>query len=578
LKSKDAKRIFILVSAGILILSVVFYAIYTYLHAKSSPEVNLSFAGERKSIAILPFKNLSNDISDQYVYDGVMDEIFNSLTKINEIRVISSTSVMQFRNTTLTVPEIGKRLGVDYIVEGSGQKFGRTFRLRVQLIDVYSDTHIWSDTFQRKMKKTKRLFSVQSRIARSIALELNATLTRNEEELIEKVPTRSMSAYNLYLKANSLQNEIKSHHNHDAYESAKKLYSDAISEDAGFARAYTGLAFAYWNMFYYENYFELNYLDSCRILAEQALQYDPVLDEAYFILGEFFAVNGNPDKALENFNNALEINPNYYQAYYLKGYLLSSVLGNYVESLKNYHKALLLIGGSERAELLDALGTTYRNAGFVEKAKYYYSEKYTLDNNKAAYMDNMAFVEFCSENFDEALTLWKQKELIDTTSTSSQNYYFVTPGHIKESYKLALRDIENFKKSGALNLVRSHRAGYAFWQAGRRNEGEYYFTQQIKYSEESIKLNRITAQRKAAQYDLAATYAFLNNKSLAYKYLDDCAERSTFPLVWITLIKHDLLFSGLRDEERFKDIIHKVEVKYLAEHERVGKWITESEH
>jgi hypothetical protein len=124
--------------------------------------------------------------------------------------------------------------------------------------------------------------------------------------------------------------------------------------------------------------------------------------------------------------------------------------------------------------------------------------------------------------------------------------------------------------------VRSHRAGYAFWQAGRRNEGEYYFTQQIKYSEESIKLNRITAQRKAAQYDLEAPYAFLNNKSLAYKYLDDCAERSTFPLVWITLIKHDLLFSGLRDEERFKDIIHKVEVKYLAEHERVGRWLAES--
>ncbi len=132
-----------------------------------------------------------------------MEEIFNSLTKIHVFGVISHTSVEQYRNTTKPVSEIGKTLDVDYIVEGSGQKFGNTFRIRVQLIDANTDMHIWSKSFQYKMKETHKLFRIQSRIAKNIASELKATLTRKERELIEKVPTENNAAYNLYLKANS---------------------------------------------------------------------------------------------------------------------------------------------------------------------------------------------------------------------------------------------------------------------------------------------------------------------------------------------------------------------------------------
>jgi TolB-like protein/AraC-like DNA-binding protein/Tfp pilus assembly protein PilF len=571
----SSRRIFILASTGILILAVIIYIFYTLFSGNFTHDEGTSSIDKRKSIAVLPFRNRSDDITDQYVYDGIMEEITNNLTKIRELGVISNTSVEQFRNTTKSVPEIGKQLEVDYIIEAGGQKFGSTFRIRVQLIEVATDTHIWSKSFQHRMKKTRKLFRTQSRIARNIASELKAVITREESDLIEKVPTVNWSAYNLYLKANSYQNDIKSTSNPKAYQNAVRLYSAAIAIDSGFAKAYTGLAYAYWNRYFYETYFEKNYLDSCLILAEKALSYDDQLDEAYFIKGEYYRVKGQQEKALDNYDKALGINPNYYQAYYWKGYLLTWVQGDYVKGLDNYHKALNLIRNRERAILSNALGIAYRDAGFPEQAKYYFNEAFVLDSNRVSYLGNVAFLEFSVENFDKALELWEQQKKLDSTSTGIQNYYFVTPGHSNETYNLAVKDIDNLKKSGTLNLVRSHRVGYAFWQAGKKKEGEFYFNQQIKYSEESIEHNRLPAQRKAAQYDLAGTYAFLGDKVKAYSYLDEFVKRNTFPIWMVTFIKHDLLFSSLRHEERFQNIVQRVVAKYQSEHERVRKWLEE---
>ncbi len=194
---------------------------------------------------------------------------------------------------------------------------------------------------------------------------------------------------------------------------------------------------------------------------------------------------------------------------------------------------------------------------------------------EVAWLDNLAFVEFCFENFEEALNLWKQLERIDSTSTASQSYYYVTPGFKEDAYAQAIKDVEKFKKSGSLNLVRSHRTGYAFWQIGRKKEAEYYFNQQIRYSEESIKLSRDIGQKKSAQYDLAGTYAFLGDKVKAYKYLDEVAQKNTFPLWLVTFAKHDVLFESIRNEERFQKILQTIESKYQAEHERVRKWLEE---
>ena len=126
--------------------------------------------------------------------------------------------------------------------------------------------------------------------------------------------------------------------------------------DSTFAKAYTGLAFAYWNRYYYETYFEKNYLDSCLALAEKAIKYDDQLDEAYFIKGEYYRVTGQPEDALDNYDKALEINPNYYQVYLEKGHLFASLSGDYVKALESYHKGLILIQGEGRRRTVKRSG------------------------------------------------------------------------------------------------------------------------------------------------------------------------------------------------------------------------------
>lgn len=573
---RPAWRKFVYFSGGFLIIAGLVYLAYVHLSGNITADGGNTVINPEKSIAVLPFRNLSEDITDQYVYDGIMEETFNSLTKIHQLRVISHTSVEQYRNTTKSISEIGKELDVNYVVEGTGQKYGSTFRLRVQLIEVSTDKHVWANSYQQRMKDTKRFFRTQSRIAQNIASELKATITPDEKKLIEKVPTTNIAVLNLYLKANSYQKDIENNRNGSSYQTSVDLYNAAIEMDSTFAKAYTGLAFAYWNRYYYETYFEKNYLDSCLALAEKAIKYDDQLDEAYFIKGEYFWVTGQPEEALVNYGKALEINPNYYQVYLVKGHLFAILSGDYVKALEIYHKGLIHVQGEGRRRLLSDLAYDYLCVGFIEKAKYYYHEAYVLGGNKSAYLGNLSWIEFCQGNFEQALTYKKQQKEIDSTATSLLNYSVIR-GHNEDRYLDAENYVEEIKKSGALTLQSSHRIGYAFWQAGKRKEAENYFDQQIKYSEESIKLNRITSQRKVAQYDLAGTYAFLGDKAKAYHYLEDADKKNVYPLWWITLLKNDPLFNNIRKEERFQKIQRNMESKYNAEHERVKKWLTEQE-
>jgi TolB-like protein/AraC-like DNA-binding protein/Tfp pilus assembly protein PilF len=565
-------RTFVYISGGTLIFISLVYLAYAHFSGNISSQGSNTTINPEKSIAVLPFRNLSEDITDQYVYDGIMDEIFNGLTKIHQLRVVSHTSIEQYRKTTKNISEIGKELDVNYVVEGSGQKFGSTFRLRVQLIEVSTDKHVWAKSYQQRMKDSKRFFRTQSRIAQNIASELRATITPDEKRLIEKVPTANIAVLNLYMKANSYQKDIENIRNDSTYQIAVDLYNAAIAMDSTFARAYTGLAFAYWNRYYYETYFEKNYLGSYLALAEKAIKFDDQLDEAYFIKGEYFRVTGQSEKALENYDKALEINPNYYQVYLEKGHLFASLSGDYVKALESYHKGLILVQGEGRRKLLSDLAYDYLCVGFIEKAKYYYHEAFVLGGNRSVNFSNLSWIEFCQGNFEQALTYKKQQTEIDSTATGLL-IYSVIPGHNRERYIDAENYVEESKKSGVLALQSSHRLGYAYWQAGKKKEAEYYFNQQIRYSEESIKLNRITAQRKVAQYDLAGTYAFLGDKEKAYRYLEETNKKNTYPLWWITLLKNDPMFDSIRNEERFQKIERNMESKYNTEHERVRIWL-----
>ena len=508
-----------------------------------------------KSIAVLPFKSLSDDPSQQYLADGTMDAILLHLQKFKDLRVPSRTSVEQYRGTKKTAHSIGQELGVSYLLEGSFQKSGDNVRLIVQLIKASSkESHAWANEYDRTWKD---IFSVQSEVAQTIAGELHTIITPAEKELIKKVPTTNLAAYDLYLKANGYQKDYQKTQNISSYQNAVSFYKAALEVDTSFAKAYTGLANAFYNRYYNATYFKQNFLDTCLVLANKAISLDNKLDEAYYLKGEYYQkANGQIEKALDNYDKALRINPNYSNAYLAKGFILQYIKHDYVKGIDNYNKALNLISGDERPYLLRVVGSLYLDCGFIEKVKYYDQEAFALDSNKAQNFRNLAWIEFNLENFEAALKLEKKGEELDSTYIDENlTIYNVCPDHNKEAYVIAKKEIENYKKSGKLSLLQSYRIGYAFWQVGKKKEAEYYFNEQIKNDEESIKLGRDIEQWKAAYYDIAATYAFLGDKVKAYKYLDEFNTLNFYPLWWIILAKHDRLFASISNEERFQKIL-----------------------
>jgi TolB-like protein len=163
--------------------------------------LNTDITKLEKSIAVLPFINDSPSDTNQYFINGIMEEVLNNLMKIKDLRVLSRTSTAQYQGTDRpTIPEIAKKLNVNYIIEGSGQKYGNTFILSIQLIAANKEKHLWGESYEEEIKEVRDYVRIRNRIARAIASELKAIITPEEKQLIEKVPTNNLEAYNLYLK------------------------------------------------------------------------------------------------------------------------------------------------------------------------------------------------------------------------------------------------------------------------------------------------------------------------------------------------------------------------------------------
>jgi TolB-like protein len=529
-----------------------------------------------KSIAVLPFFNDSPSDSTTYFINGLMDEILNNLHKIKAFsKVLSRSDVERYRDRVRpSIQEMGKKLDVNYLVEGSGQKYGNIFRMRVQLIETKKGNHRWAQSYEKEIHETKDFYETQSEIAQAIASALKATVTYEEKEAIEKVPTSNMLALNLYLRAKDYQNKYEESRDLSLYNTAVNLFKEALKIDSSFTRAYTGLATAYYLKYQWESYFKENYVDTMMFLAKKALSFDDKLAEAYYIESIYYGANGNLDEAFDNFYKALEINPDLYFEYYHKGFALRWGVTDYVKAIGNFNKALNLVHENVRPLLLCDLGDLYLDVGFLDKARDYFQEALALDGDSTKYFSNMSSFEFNNENIVKAILFEEKTSKIDPAYIPNINNYSFS-GKDQEAYKAAQKNIERIKKSGELSISYSHRIGYAFWQMNKKTEAADYFNQQIRYDEESIKLNRENAQIKSAHYDLAATYAFLGDKKKAFQYLDEFNKKEFCPLWWITYFKYDPLFNSIRNEERFKKILQNVEAKYQAEHERVGKWLEE---
>jgi len=260
-----------------------------------------------KSIAVLPFQNLSDEKENAYFADGIQDEILTRLSKIADLKVISRTSTQHYKSTPDDLPEIAKQLGVAHILEGSVQRSGDAVRVNVQLIKADTDTHLWADTFDRKLTD---IFSVESEVAKAIADQLRAKLTGQEEQVITAKPTDNPEAYDAYLRG--LAYMLKPGNNPSITLAAQKYLREAVRLDPKFALAWALLS----------NVTSFGYLstvlqptaalrEEARHAAETALTLQPNLGEAVFVTGfYYYACLKDYDTAVRYFEQARPLLPN----------------------------------------------------------------------------------------------------------------------------------------------------------------------------------------------------------------------------------------------------------------------------
>jgi TolB-like protein len=320
---------------GLLAIAVVYFAVDKFV--LEQVEVTAESVARERSIAVLPFTNLSDDAGNEYFSDGISEELLNTLTRVTSLRVASRTSSFSFKGSNTAIPEIAAKLNVNHILEGSVRKSGNKVRITAQLIDVESDSHLWSDTYDRELDD---IFSIQKEIAANIVAELTQTLSAGEAVAASvKPPTANMAAYEIYLQGRYLL-ALRGSEN---LEEAARLFEQAVGIDSSFAAAYAALGKTYALLPGYRGVSDSrSFTEKSETAIDKALQLDPDQTEALIARG-FNATyfRWEWDEARVAFEHALRVNPNDAEVHNFYGDYFR-VIGDFANAEKFERRAMEL--------------------------------------------------------------------------------------------------------------------------------------------------------------------------------------------------------------------------------------------
>jgi TolB-like protein/Tfp pilus assembly protein PilF len=455
-----------------------------------------------KSIAVLPFENLSEEKGNAYFADGIQEEILTRLAKIADLKVISRTSTQQFQSKPANLSEIAKQLGVANILEGSVQRSADQVRVNVQLIKAATDAHLWADTFDRKLTD---IFAVESDIATTIAETLQAKLTGSERSAIAKRPTANTEAYELYLKGRFFWNKRTGADLRTAIE----YFNQALGKDPSYALAYAGLADSYDVLHTYGAASPADSMPQAKAAAKKALELDDTLAEAHTSLA---AVLNDYDfdfeQSLKEFERAIQLNPNYATAHHWLSDGPLSALGQFDRA----------VAEGRRAVELDPLSLVI-NA--------------TLGQDY-----------FTARRYDEAIA-----QLRKTIEMDARFYYahwelgqvWQLKGQLTEAIAEYRKAVELNDDPFVLGLL-----GQAYARAGQREEAQKIL---VRLSEEA-------KSRYVHAYSFALMFLALGDKERAIDEMERAYRERAGGDVF--LIKVDPLLDDLRGHPRFEALVQKV--------------------
>ena len=488
------KKLILLLSGLALFIVIVIIALFVFniIGGKQGEDLtNLE-----KSIAVLPFENMSDSEEYSYFGDAMTDEIIMQLCKINEFIVRSRTSVLQYKATEKTIPVIGKELNVNYLIEGSAQRFEDQVRIRVQLIHAPSDNHIWGEVYEGSWKD---IFSVQSEVAQNIARELHAVITTEEKQLIEKIPTENLTAYDLLLKARSSQGMER-----------LRLLDEALSYDSSFAAVYAEKG-AWW-LWYAGGW-------------KGSVSSKEVLSNALPLL-----------------TKALEIDPDNAEAHYGLAGLQIWYFCNFEASEKEYEIALRL--DPTNAEIIHDYTDLLDAAGRFEEALEW--------SNKGVEADPTTIWEkglrqYFMNQYNKAIETYKDH----ISSNPDPNRYTEEArvrlylGHYQDVISIIDRYLQEFPDDRAPRPLATQ--AIAYFKLEQFDKAQILLDEIMKKSEKSA--------AGSPSFYTAMIYAQMGKIDLAFEWLEKAYETNEVEMYWL---KEEPPFEPLRHDPRWQTILKKV--------------------
>ncbi len=494
-KSKNNVRRYVYILLSTIVIGIAASRLYSSIF----PEAHKGTS--EKSIAVLPFTDMSQSGDQEYFSDGLTEDIITQLAKINAFKVTSRTSVMKYKNIKKSLKEIGSELGAAIILEGSVQKSGNKVRITAQLINAVTDEHLWAETYDRTLDD---IFAIQTDIATKIANALKASLSTAEEQDLTKNYTRNTEAYQLYLQGRYEWNKRLE----APVRKSIEFFKQAIEKDSTYALAYSGLGDAYLMLGVYSAMRPDESFPIGKIYVEKALKLDPTLAEAYATLIDIHIhYYWDADAAEDYFQKAVASNPEYANAYHWHSEVYD-MRHEFEKAVEESKKALLHDPYNTTINM--QLGKNLIYAGQFQLAADQLQKTLVFDSTNALVHNNLGIAYTGLKQLDKAM------------------YYFQRA-----------TDYGN----GNTRMI----AGFGFAKAvtGKKEEAQRIFDDLLQQSNTSY----------VPSYDLATVSVGMGNKEESIKFLEQ-AYINREP--WMPFIGMNPLFNSLRENPQFQALVEKI--------------------
>ncbi len=465
--------------------------------------LNLASTPRIESLAVLPLANFSRDPDQDYFADGMTEALITNLSRVSSLRVISRTSVMQYKGAKKPLPEIAKELQVDAVVEGSVERSGNRVRISAQLIYAATDAHLWADSYDRELRD---VLALQSEVAQAIASEVNAKVTAEERVRLASTHPVNPEAYDAYLRGRFYQNK----RTESALRKSVEYFQQAIQKDPSYALAHAGLADSYTllGQLLYAVLPPSETMPKSKAAALWALQIDNTLGEARTSLAYIELIyDWDWVKSQEDFKRAIEFNPNYAQAHHWYALYLA-VMGRQLES----------IAEMKRAQKLDPLSSIVNTSvGWM----LYYSRRY-----------------------DEAIGQFRKVLELDPD-------FFVTHWELglayeqKGMYEEARSEFERARTLSPDNTVILASLGYVYALSGRRTEALEILNE----------LTKLSKQRFVSPYVIGELNVGLGANDQALKWFEEAYHQRDN---WLIFLKVDPRLDAIRSSARFQALLSRL--------------------